>query len=561
LITFFFAELDLLQKIQNITRGETGSVWHKFWRRILRSLVWQNIILCNSKMRNDSGMSIGWVFRIASLIFFLSVSARMTSHAEEVCDTCDKLVQINGQFAHYKASADLGVQGATSGNEAAFHEEIFGPNFNITVSHLAAGKYTIVIGEAEVYFASASQRVFDVTSDNKVIVTNFDIFANAGGADKVCYITGQVEHLDDSLHGPLTVTFNARENNAKFNTFEIRDDSGATIIEMKASDLADPFAAAASKVPVVTGPELWKDSEQPLDTRVRDLISRMSLAEKVQQMRNDTPAIPRLGIPDYDYWSEALHGVARNGIATVFPQAIGMAATWDAPLIHDEANVIATEGRAKYNEYTRTHNGSSKNCTGLTFWSPNINIFRDPRWGRGQETYGEDPFLTGQLGVSFIRGLQGDDPKYIKAMACAKHYAVHSGPESKRHVFDADPPERDFYETYLPQFEAAVREGHVGGVMGSYNSFYGKPACANPLLLTDILRKQWGFDGYVVSDCGAINDIFANHKFLATPEEAAAAAVKAGCDICCGSDYNALDKAVQTGLITESEIDNALLTR
>ena len=317
-------------------------------------------------------------------------------------------------------------------------------------------------------------------------------------------------------------------------------------------------AQDATNNPPAAGPELWKDPSQPIDARVKDLVGRLTLDEKVSQIRNGAAAVPRLGIPAYDFWSEALHGVAREGIATVFPQAIGMAATWDVPLIHSEGEVIATEGRAKYNEYTRTHNGNSQRYTGLTFWSPNINIFRDPRWGRGQETYGEDPFLTGRLGVAFIEGVQGNDPKYFKAMACAKHYVVHSGPEPERHSFNVDPPERDFYETYLPQFEMAVREGHVGGVMGAYNSVFGEPACANPLLLGDILRRRWGFDGYIVSDCGAINDIFAHHKFVTTPEQAAAVAVKAGCDICCGSDYNALVDAVKQGLITEKEIDVAV---
>jgi beta-glucosidase len=295
-----------------------------------------------------------------------------------------------------------------------------------------------------------------------------------------------------------------------------------------------------------------------MDARVKDLVGRMTLQEKVSQIRNGALAVPRLGIPAYDFWSEALHGVARHGIATVFPQAIGMAATWDAPLIHSEGEVIATEGRAKFNDYIATHNGNSQRYTGLTFWSPNVNIFRDPRWGRGQETYGEDPFLTGRLGVEFIEGVQGNDPTYLKAMACAKHYAVHSGPEPERHSMNVNPPDRDFYETYLPQFEMAVREGHVGGVMGAYNSVFGSPACANPLLLSDILRQRWGFDGYIVSDCSAINDIFSHHKFVKTQEEAASVAVKAGCDICCGSDYDALVNAVKQGLITEKEIDVAV---
>jgi beta-glucosidase len=310
--------------------------------------------------------------------------------------------------------------------------------------------------------------------------------------------------------------------------------------------------------PVISGPELWKDAAQPIDTRVKDLVSRMTLEEKVQQIRHEAGAVPRLGVPAYNFWNEALHGVARNGIATVFPQAIGMAATWDVSLIHTEGDVIATEGRAKFNDYARAHDGSSERYTGLTFWSPNINIFRDPRWGRGQETYGEDPFLSGRLGVAFIEGIQGTDPRYMKAMACAKHYAVHSGPEPERHSFNVNPPERDFYETYLPQFEMAVREAHVGGVMGAYNSVYGEPACANPLLLTDILRNRWGFNGYIVSDCGAIDDIFAHHKFVTTPEQAAAVAVKAGCDICCGHDYDPLVNSVKQGLISEKEIDVAV---
>jgi len=310
--------------------------------------------------------------------------------------------------------------------------------------------------------------------------------------------------------------------------------------------------------PVVAGPVIWKDPAQPVAARINDLVSRMSLAEKVQEMCNTAPSIPRLGFPAYNYWNECLHGVARAGNATVFPQAIGMAATWNVPLIRTEADVIATEARAKHNNYVSKHDGDCAQYYGLTFWTPNINIFRDPRWGRGQETYGEDPFLTARLGVAFIRGLQGDDPKYVKAMACAKHFAVHSGPEPARHMFDAQPSERDFYETYLPQFEAAVREGHVGAVMGAYNSVYGKPACANPLLLTDLLRQQWGFDGHVVSDCGAIYDIYANHKFADTPEAAAALAVKAGDDLCCGMDYNSLLSAVKEGLITEKDIDVAL---
>ena len=211
----------------------------------------------------------------------------------------------------------------------------------------------------------------------------------------------------------------------------------------------------------------------------------------------------------YNYWNEALHGVANDGIATVFPEPVGVASTWNPELLHQEGTVIGIEGRAKYNDYASKHNGDSKWWTGLTFWTPNINIFRDPRWGRGQETFGEDPCLTGAIAVEFIKGIQGDDPNYMLSMACAKHYAVHSGPEADRHRFDARPSDRDLYETYLPQFERAVREGHVGGVMGAYSALDGVPDCANSFLLADLLRKQWGFEGYVVSDCGAIGDISA----------------------------------------------------
>jgi beta-glucosidase len=286
----------------------------------------------------------------------------------------------------------------------------------------------------------------------------------------------------------------------------------------------------------------------------------MSLAEKVAQLQNGAPGIARISLPAYNYWNEALHGVANDGIATVFPEPVGMASTWNPELLHKEGHVVGVEGRAKYNDYISKHDGDSKWWTGLTFWTPNINIFRDPRWGRGQETYGEDPYLTGAMSVDFIQGLQGDDPNYMLAMGCAKHYAVHSGPESERHRFDAEPSERDLYETYLPQFERAVREGHVGGVMGAYSALYGVPDCASSFLLDDVLRKRWGFEGYIVSDCGAIGDISGQraHHYVNTPEEAAAAAVKAGCDLCCGGEYNALARAVQQGLITEKEIDTAL---
>jgi beta-glucosidase len=305
-------------------------------------------------------------------------------------------------------------------------------------------------------------------------------------------------------------------------------------------------------------PPLWKDPAQPLELRVRDLVGRMTLEEKAQQVCNVAPPIPRIGLPAYNYWNECLHGVGRNGTATVFPQAIGMAASFDPALLHTVADAIATEARAKNREYTEAHNGDSANYTGLSFWSPNINIFRDPRWGRGQETYGEDSFLTGKMAVAYIQGLQGDDPKYVKAMACAKHFAVHSGPENVRHTFDAEPSERDFYEVYLPQFEAAVREGRVGAVMGAYNELYGEPCCASTLLLSNLLRGDWGFKGHVLSDCGAISDFFYGHGFSLSIEAAAATAVRSGCDLCCGTEYQQLAAAVTDKLLLESELDTAV---
>ena len=499
------------------------------------------------------------MMKLKNYIVAIILASALPILAEEVtCATCEQQAGLSGDFVHRKDDDQLSIQGAAD-NAAAFREEINGTNFTVGISHLPAGKYAIIIGEVETFYETSGERLFDVTSEGVVLATNFDIAAVAGGVQKVSRIEGVVDHEDDSINGPLTLSFTAHKNTAKFNTIEVKDPANTTVIAFNAANFADPFSTVARQVPVVEGPEIWKDPRRPLGERANDLIRRMSLAEKVMQLQNTAPAIPRLGVPKYDYWSEALHGVAA-GAATVFPQAIGMAATWDAPLIHQESSVIAIEGRAKFNEYTSRHNGNAGRFSGLTFWSPNVNIFRDPRWGRGQETYGEDPFLTGTLAVAFIRGLQGDAPRYVEAMACAKHFAVHSGPEPDRHRFDAAPPERDLYETYLPQFEMAVREGHVGGVMGAYNSLYGVPACADSFLLTDILRQQWGFDGYIVSDCGAIHNIWGEqeHHYAATPEEAAADAVKAGCNLCCGRDYNALARAVQKGLIGKAEIDKAL---
>ncbi len=300
----------------------------------------------------------------------------------------------------------------------------------------------------------------------------------------------------------------------------------------------------------------FQDPKLSNEKRVDDLIPRLTLEEKVSQMQNRAAAIPRLNIPEYNWWGECLHGVARNGIATVFPQAIGMAATWDPDLIHEEADVISTEARAKHNEDLR-HNQRGI-YQGLTFWSPNINIFRDPRWGRGQETYGEDPYLTSRIAVGFVEGLQGDNPKYLKVVSTPKHYAVHSGPEPLRHSFDAEISRRDLFDTYLPAFEACITEAGAWSVMGAYNRTLGVPCCASDLLLNQILRKRWGFQGYVVSDCGAIRDIYAGHNYAKDVAEASAVAVKAGCDLSCGGEYQSLIDAVKNGMIDEKEIDNSV---
>ena len=290
--------------------------------------------------------------------------------------------------------------------------------------------------------------------------------------------------------------------------------------------------------------------------RVSELVGRMTLEEKVSQMENDASAIPRLNVPAYDWWSEALHGVARSGYATVFPQAIGLAATWNAPLMNDVAATISTEARAKNGEALRQ--GIHSIYYGLDVWSPNVNIFRDPRWGRGQETYGEDPFLTGRLGVAFVEGLQGDDPTYYKVIATPKHYVVHSGPETTRHTANVVPSAYDLEDTYLPAFRATVTEAKAGSVMCAYNSIDGEPACANTMLLETILRKDWGFHGYVTSDCAAITDVYVGHHYSVDLEHAAVASVRAGTDTSCGKEYAVLVKAVHDGLITEKEIDRSV---
>jgi len=300
----------------------------------------------------------------------------------------------------------------------------------------------------------------------------------------------------------------------------------------------------------------FQNPELSFESRVDDLISRLTIEEKASLMLYNSPAIERLGIPNYNWWNECLHGVGRAGKATVFPQAIGMAATFDEELIFRVATAISDEARAKHHAAVRKDNRAQ--YMGLSFWTPNINIFRDPRWGRGQETYGEDPYLTSILGGAFVKGLQGDHPKYLKAAACAKHYVVHSGPEKGRHFFNALPIEKDFRETYLPGFQHLVEKAKVEAVMCAYNRTYDKPCCGSEYLLNDILRKEWGFEGHIVSDCWALDDIWYRHKVVNERVDAAAMAVKAGVNLNCGYIYKYLPKAVDTGLIDEKIVDEAL---
>lgn len=310
------------------------------------------------------------------------------------------------------------------------------------------------------------------------------------------------------------------------------------------------------KSPVYDYP--FQNPDLELKVRVSDLISRLTLAEKVQLMKHASPGVPRLGVPPYDWWNEALHGVARTQEkVTVYPQAIGMAATFDAEALRKMGDYTASEGRALFNEDLKSGKTGTR-YRGLTYWTPNINIFRDPRWGRGQETYGEDPFLTGKMGSAIVRGLEGDDSKYLKAVACAKHYAVHSGPEYNRHTFDARVNAFDLWDTYLPAFRELVTKAHVHGIMCAYNRLEGQPCCGNDELLSDILRNQWKFNGYVTSDCWGISDFAAHHKTHANDEEAVSDALLTGTDLECGNLYQLLEQAVNRGLVSERDINVSL---
>lgn len=300
----------------------------------------------------------------------------------------------------------------------------------------------------------------------------------------------------------------------------------------------------------------WNDTTLVISDRIDSLLAVMTIEEKVSQLLYNSPEIPRLDIPRYNWWNEALHGVARAGNATVFPQAIGLAATFDNELVERVATAISDEARIKYNAAIAINN--RERYTGLTFWSPNINIFRDPRWGRGQETYGEDPFLTSNIGLAYVRGLQGNNPKFLKTAACAKHYVVHSGPEALRHEFNAVTPLKDFYETYLPAFDSLVRKGNVAGVMCAYNKTFGEPCCGSKFLDIEILRKNWGFKGYHVSDCWAISDIHTFHKYTSNSLESATLALNSGIDLNCGTSYSSLVEAYNNSKVTGHQIDTAI---
>ena len=325
-----------------------------------------------------------------------------------------------------------------------------------------------------------------------------------------------------------------------------------------------PYFLRTLPLLVLAAPQIYGQAKSELNPkpsaaeRAHEIVGKMTLDEKASQLEDWATAIPRLGIPDYQTWSEALHGVANSGYATVFPQAIGMAATWDPALVHQMGDVISTEGRAKYNQAQRE--GNHRIFYGLTFWSPNINIFRDPRWGRGQETYGEDPFLTGKMGVAFIHGVQGPDPLHPKAVATSKHFAVHSGPESTRHIANVDVSPRDLEETYLPAFRTTVIDGQVKSVMCSYNAIDDTAACANTMLLKDHLRDAWGFKGFVVSDCAAIMDVTSGHHNAPDITHAAAISLKAGTDLSCSiwaPGFNTLGNAVRQGLVSEGLVTQA----
>ena len=448
---------------------------------------------------------------------------------------------------------------AVSGGEwhdAPGGTECYGKEITVTVSGLEPASYTVEVDAAERYFNAPGKRVMSVKADDQVLAKEVDLFKE-DGPGKTRALRGTVTHANDSLAGPLRITLSGIVENATFDRIRILDAAGKVVAETSAAKLRGAASTFGAEIPSVAGPEIWKDSSRPAAERAADLVRRLSLQEKAAQLQMAAPAIPRLGIPAYDWWNEALHGVARAGVATVFPQAIGVAATWDPDLWKEAAVAIGTEARAKHHDYARTHGGATARYYGLDIWSPNVNIFRDPRWGRGQETYGEDPFLTARMGVAFVQGLQGNDPNYFRVIATPKHFAVHSGPEADRHHFDVNVSDQDLWETYLPAFEACILEGGAYSAMGAYNRFRGESCSASKLLLGDILRGKWGFQGFTVSDVDSVSDIHAHHHITHTPEESSALALKRGLDLNSGSTYRALPEAVQAGLCSLEDVDRA----
>jgi len=489
------------------------------------------------------------------LLLFVPHLVQATDETTAVA-TCGKSFIISGDVHH--ATPDAGTVVIGDPGDNTFKEEIFGSEFTATVAGLPLDVYTVKIILAETWAKYAGARVMRIKSKDAILADQFDIYQVAGGYARLYILQKTINHQGDALSGPLSITFTALVNNAKFNAIRIFNSLGIEVACVKACDLIPLADAEASQIQVVTDSIIYNDITKPIDDRINDLIRRMSLIEKSLELRSDAPGVERLSLPPYNYWNEALHGVALAGNATVFPQPVGLAATWNDDYVYLMADAIAVEARAKYCD--RLPSGAHGISSGLNFWLPNLNVFRDPRWGRGQETYGEDPYLISRIGVSYIKGLQGNDPKYYKAMACAKHFAIHSGPEAGRSQLNVTPlVARDLYETYLPQFEAAVKDGKVYGFMASYNAIDGVPNACNPWLLTDLLRNKWGFEGYVVSDCSAVDWISDAHHYAIDHAAGAALALKAGLNMECGGAFFDLPKSVKSGLITVNDINAALL--
>ena len=498
------------------------------------------------------------MFRRCCRIFLLAtsfVSASAARADETAPSPCGLSFVVAGDTHHHPSKA--AVTGIPSGAAAnTFEDEVYGKTFTATVEGLPEGGYDVQIDLAEQALDGPGMRLMSIQCGTQVVAAHLDIFQAAGGKNRACRISAKVYHYADQKEGGLILVFTGEKDNAKFNAIHVLDAQGHGVACITARDMIPLDMKESLAVPDVKEPPIYQDPDQPQAARIEDLLRRMSLREKVGQMVSKSMKIDRLHVLPYNYQNECLHGLASDGHATMFPQTLGNAATFDDALVHRMAESISTEARAKHAEAaSRGDYGANR---GLNFWSPNVNIFRDPRWGRGQETYGEDPYLTSVMGVAYVRGLQGDDPHYLRATACAKHFAVHSGPEPGRSGFNVDPDERDLHDTYLPQFQALVQQGRVGAVMSSYNALYKVPASCSPWLLTDLLRGAWGFQGQVVSDCGAIANITKAHHYVATAEEADALAVKAGCDLECGMAYAALASSVKRGLITEKDIDVAV---